>query len=873
MNVENVVITPELSKRVPKPINLELENRILRDLGRQLTQPTEKLLKHFIKIAKEFCQGDTAGISLIQKKPSGEKILRWVALAGSYEKFEGGTIDLEQSPCGFCLNTGSTQLFSYPARYFTNLKEAQPEIVESIVVPLNLDGKTLGTIWVVQHEEGHQFDQEDARLLTNLAEFLAAALVNAQTRQAIEESSRLEKVARIASEKLHESEERFRTLVKASAHVLYRMSPDWKEMRSLQGGNFLVDTQKPTIDWLEKYINPEDQKYVLDAVDKAIQNKSLFELEHRVLRADGTWGWTRSRAVPLLDATGDIIEWFGEASDVTQRKRAEILLVEQKKLLELIAFGRPLEECLLSLCDSVSKLNPKTRAGILLANPSCSMFSSCVVSEFPPSFEQALKNAPIAEQAIGTCAEAVYHGKTVTCYDIANDERWSPFWQELCLQHGILACHSTPIRGLDDFPLGSLMLCFDQPRLPIDWEYQIADFGIYVASIVLERERSNLALRESEEKYRLLFNSMGEAFAVCDMIVDDKGKPIDFRFLDANPPHETATGLDLAKTIGSSARELIPDLEECWFEMYGRVAINGESLRIENYVAPLHRWFDIYAYKIGNMNDRRFAIIYTDITQRKQSEIQLRQQATELSQLNESLIQASELLAARNQELDSFTYVVSHDLKAPLRAIANLSQWLEEDLEGEIDDSNQHQLQLLRNRVVRMDAMIDGLLTYSRVGRAKLETELVDVGVLLEEILDSLAPPSSFTINIHSPLPTLMAKRLLLSQVLSNLISNGIKHHPRTDGKIDICVSFLENFYEFAISDDGEGIAPHHQERIFGIFQTINSRDVKESTGIGLSIVKKIVENEGGKIKVESELGSGATFRFTWLNQSVSHKS
>ena len=256
--------------------------------------------------------------------------------------------------------------------------------------------------------------------------------------------------------------------------------------------------------------------------------------------------------------------------------------------------------------------------------------------------------------------------------------------------------------------------------------------------------------------------------------------------------------------------------------------------------------------------------LQSELNKRKKAEDSLREKAAELNHSNQELLKTTKLLKRRNQELDRFAYVTSHDLKAPLRAIANLATWLGEDLDGEIPAENQEQLELMQSRVQRMEGLIQGLLEYSRVGRKETPSKTVNVAELVRETIDLLAPPPGLKFFIAADMPIIKTEVLLLEQVFNNLISNAIKYHPDKKGTITISVEEQERYYQFGVADDGQGIEPQYHERIFTIFQTLQARDTFESTGIGLSIVKKIIEAQGGKIWVESQLGEGATFYFTW---------
>jgi signal transduction histidine kinase len=240
----------------------------------------------------------------------------------------------------------------------------------------------------------------------------------------------------------------------------------------------------------------------------------------------------------------------------------------------------------------------------------------------------------------------------------------------------------------------------------------------------------------------------------------------------------------------------------------------------------------------------------------------------ELQLLNETLehrvAERTRESRRRAEELEQFAYVASHDLKAPLRGIANLATWLEEDLEAKLDASSREQLTLLRDRVQRMQNLIEGLLEYSRVGRVRGTQELVDTRQLVLEIVDSLAPPQGFQVEASADLPTLRTDRLLLGQVFSNLIGNALKHHGGHTGLIRVEAQDRGPEIEFMVADDGQGIDPRYHDKIFLMFQTLETKDRQGDTGIGLALVQKIVLEYGGWITLDSEPAKGACFRFGW---------
>jgi len=229
------------------------------------------------------------------------------------------------------------------------------------------------------------------------------------------------------------------------------------------------------------------------------------------------------------------------------------------------------------------------------------------------------------------------------------------------------------------------------------------------------------------------------------------------------------------------------------------------------------------------------------------------------------LRESNERLTNSNRQLDEFVYIVSHDLKAPLRGLSSLCTFLEEELGKQSKPEVVDLMTMIKSRTGRMQSLIDGILHYSRMANTIGDKEWVSVNELINNIIDLLNPESNIKFDIQDNLPQLLTERVKLHEVFQNLISNAIKYNNKVECVIKIKCHSFPTFFQFTVQDNGCGIKKEHHEKIFGIFQTLVPKDKSESTGIGLTIVKKIIEMQQGEISVDSEFGVGTTFKFTWM--------
>ena len=221
-------------------------------------------------------------------------------------------------------------------------------------------------------------------------------------------------------------------------------------------------------------------------------------------------------------------------------------------------------------------------------------------------------------------------------------------------------------------------------------------------------------------------------------------------------------------------------------------------------------------------------------------------------------------LTRSNEELDKFAYIASHDLKSPLRGIAQVVSWVEDDLKDTISDETSGHLKLIKNRIERLERLLNDLLDYSRVGRLHGDFKNIAPEEFILEIFQLSNPPAEFKCVINTDIQTIETLHVPLALIIRNLVSNAIKHHDRKDGMLNITVKDQSEFIEFIIKDDGPGIDPKYHEKVFEVFQTLNARDKVEGSGIGLSIIRKLVNNYQATLNLDSDGLNGSTFILHW---------
>ena len=363
--------------------------------------------------------------------------------------------------------------------------------------------------------------------------------------------------------------------------------------------------------------------------------------------------------------------------------------------------------------------------------------------------------------------------------------------------------------------------------------------------------------RQSGEKLQLFRNLMSQSNDGIFVAESEWG-----RLLDVNNKACDSLGYTREELLDMTVKDIDDSIadDSSWTERVDQVrekeymVLESAYKRKDGTTFPV----EINVKFIAEERKSYMLAVVRDITERKKAE---QRQARLLKQVE-----------GINKELKDFAYIVSHDLKSPLRGIKTLADWTSTDYADRLDEDGKERLNLLSSRVDRMHNLINGVLEYSRVGRVKEEKAHVSLNELVPEVIDMVAAPENVAITVENELPVIECEKTRIMQVFQNLLSNAVKYMDKPQGQIKIGCVEENGFWKFSVADNGPGIEEKHFERIFRIFQTLTPRDEFESTGVGLTVVKKIVELYGGKIWVQSKLGQGSTFFFTLPKQKIGVK-
>ncbi|THF67938.1 PAS domain S-box protein [Deinococcus sp. Arct2-2] len=666
------------------------------------------------------------------------------------------------------------------------------------------------------HERAGVFGEQAEQLAVSLAAQAAVAFQNAQ----LYRSARL-------------SERRFRSLVEATSQMVWTCAPTG-EFQTPQADwqRFTGQTEQEALGWgwLDA-VHPHDRAHVRQSWSRAAELQRPYQVECRVRRSDSAYRFMQARATPVQSESGSVNEWIGVHEDITERRDAEQQLRDREVLYQTLV-----EHAVVG----VSRLTPDGRC--LDINPAGTAFLGYSRESLIGGHINAVTH-PGDRQATAHALQRLLKGEVEA---VTVEKRYlrpdgSMVWSNSSIsavrqENGAVAYLVVTMADITALKQAEAELL----RLNAELELRIQQ-----RTTELEQERGFL---------RTLLESLTEGIVACDAqgrltVFNDVTRTFHGLPPESLPPGEWAAHYSLYREDGVTPlpTEEIPLLR----------AFQGEQVRDQAMViAPVQgerRWVNASGNPMYNLSGEKVGAVVAmqDVTERRVAEHEIRRVNAELQR--------------SNADLEHFAAVASHDLKAPLRTITSFLQLLERRYAEQLDEKGHKYIAFTVEAAARMDALIDDLLAYARVGRQRTIMTLNPEHVM-QEVADNLS--ASFQEKsarlIVGPLPAVQADSTQLRQVFQNLVGNAIKFQPpgRTP-EVDVSARADGGWVHFQVTDNGIGIAPEYFEKVFGLFQQVHGNTEYAGSGLGLAIVRKIVEEHGGRTWVTSVEGEGTTFHFT----------
>lgn len=928
--LSDVLVTDELSQRPTRVPDHELENQTLRELARRMAGEPQEVVQAVVEAALRLCGADSAGIGVREQAAEGDENYRWVALGGAYRAFVGGVMPADFSPCGLCAASRTPQLFANPGRYFTYLKGTEPSIVEGLFVPFPAESQIVGVLWIASHDDRHQFDREDVRLLTSLADFTAAAMqmfsvsaenqrLHLQAQADIQEHERAENALRQINHTL-------KTLIYSSPLpiVVVDANPPIVRLWNPEAERLFGWREREVLGQVIPNVPDERQAECLAYRFATAQGKTFHDMETYRRRKDGTLVDVNVLAAPLHDAESRINGILLLYTDETQRKQSAEALRESEERLSMALTAAEMGTWRADLKSGTyirdANCNRILGIGDVVTNQPITACFSHVHPEDRGRLEEAFHRA-IAEHGpyeidvriirpdqtegwirekgrpVGSTCDGPAHMAGVMLditerkhdeeklwaselrYQLvvqaANDAIWDwdlatnqVMWNqglqsrfgytaeqvgprvEWWVQHihpddrqrvldGLHAAIDSGEEGWQDeyrFERidGSYAHVFDRGHLVHNDRTKAFRMVGFMMDLT-ERKRAEQMVRSSERIYRAIGESIDYGVWVCDAA-----------------GHNIYVSDSFLRLVGMTQDEcsklgwvevLHPDDVERTIATWQECVRDGATWDIEHRFKGVDgQWHPVLARGVPVRNELGEIVSWVGIN-------------LDISRLK----QAEHALKEADRRKDEFLATLAHELRNPLAPIRNAVQVLQ--LKGSGTPDLRWACEVIERQMVQMTRLIDDLLDVSRISRNKLELrrERVELAAVVQAAVETSRPlieqaEHELIVTLPSEAIYLDADLTRLAQVFLNLLNNAAKYS-ENGSQIALTAERDGNEVVVSVMDNGVGIPPEMLPKIFEMFTQVD-HSIERSQGglgIGLTLVKQLVEMHGGKVSAVSQ--------------------